>query len=43
MTPFLKEEYNKELYLNLRLVTLELDNGDIELLLTNLPPEIMTT
>ena len=32
----LNEKYNKELYLNLRIVTIELGNGEIETLLTNL-------
>ena len=39
----LKEKYNKELYLKLRLITVELENGQKERLLTNIPPEIMTT
>ena len=39
----LKEKYNKEPYLDLRIVTVELENGTIETLLTNLPPEIMTS
>lgn len=41
--PELKEKYSKELYLKLRLVTVELDSGQKERLLTNIPPEIMTT
>ena len=41
--PELKEKYSKELYLKLRLVTVELENGQKERLLTNIPPEIMTT
>ena len=41
--PELKEKYNKKLYFNLRLVTVELDNGKLEKLLTNVPPEIMST
>ena len=39
----LKEKYRKESYLNLRLVTVELESGEIERLLTNIPPEIMST
>ena len=39
----LNKKYNKELYLNLRIVTIELGNGEIETLLTNLTPEMMTT
>ena len=39
----LKEKYNKELYLKLRLITVELENGQKERLLTNIHPEIMTT
>lgn len=35
----LKEKYRKESYLNLRLVTVELESGEIERLLTNIPPE----
>lgn len=41
--PELKEKYSKELYLKLRLVTVELENGQKERLLTNIPPKIMTT
>ena len=41
--PILKEKYSKQLYLDLRIVTIELEDGTIETLLTNLPPEIMTT
>ena len=41
--PELKEKYSKELYLKLRLVTVELDSDQKERLLTNIPPEIMTT
>jgi len=41
--PELKEKYSKELYLKLRLVTVELESGQKERLLTNIPPEIMTT
>ena len=41
--PILKEKYSKRLYLDLRIVTIELEDGTIETLLTNLPPEIMTT
>ena len=41
--PELKEKYSKKSYLNLRLVTVELDSGEIERLLTNIPPEIMST
>lgn len=39
----LKEKYSKELYLNLRIVYVELPSGEIKALLTNLSPEIMTT
>ena len=39
----LKEKYSKELYLELRLVTVELGSGQKERLLTNIPPEIMST
>ena len=35
----LKEKDRKESYLNLRLVTVELESGEIERLLTNIPPE----
>ena len=41
--PILKEKYSKELYLNLRIVHVELSSGEIETLLTNLPSSIMTT
>ena len=41
--PELKEKYSKELYLKLRLVTVELESGQKERLLTNIPPETMTT
>ena len=41
--PELKEKYSKELYLELRLVTVELESGQKERLLTNIPPEIMST
>lgn len=39
----LKEKYSKIAWLELRLVTLKLENGEIETLLTNLPENIMTT
>ena len=42
-TPNSKKKYSKESYLNLRLVTVELKSGEIERLLTNIPPEIMST
>ena len=32
----LKEKYSKKLYLNLKIVTIELENEDIDTLLTNL-------
>ena len=38
--PELKEKYSKELYLELRLVTVELDSDEKEQLLTNIPPDI---
>ena len=41
--PELKEKYSKELYLELRLVRVELESGQKEILLTNIPPEIMST
>lgn len=41
--PELKEKYSKELYLKLRLVTVELESGQKERLLTNIHPEIMST
>ena len=41
--PELKEKYSKETHFNLRLVTVELESGEIERLLTNIPPEIMST
>ena len=41
--PELKEKYSKKLYFNLRIVTVELDNDKLEQLLTNIPPEIMST
>lgn len=41
--PEIKEKYSKKLYFKLRLVTVELDNGNFEQLLTNIPPEIMST
>lgn len=40
---FSKENYSKELYLNLRITLIELENGNIETPLINLTPEIMTT
>ena len=40
--PILKEKYSKELWLNLRIVDIELPTGEIETVLTNLPSEIMT-
>ena len=42
-TPNSKKNTVKESYLNLRLVTVELKSGEIERLLTNIPPEIMST
>ena len=41
--PILKEKYSKQLYLDLRIITIEWEDGTIETLLTNLAPEIMTT
>lgn len=41
--PELKKKYSKEISLELRLVTVELESGQKERLLTNIPPEIMTT
>ena len=41
--PELKEKYSHELYLELRLVTIELENGQKERLLTNIPPDMMST
>ena len=41
--PKLKEKYSEETHLNLRLVTVKLKSGEIERLLTNIPPEIMST
>ena len=41
--PELKEKYSKELYLELRVVTVELKSGITERLFTNIPPEIMST
>ena len=41
--PEMKEKYNKKLYLELRLVTVELENGTEEKLLTNIPLKIMST
>lgn len=41
--PILKEKYSKELYLELRCVTVELESGTKERILTNIPPEIMST
>ena len=41
--PHLKEKYSKELWLNLRIVTIELPNGETETVLTNIPSKIMTT
>lgn len=41
--PELKEKYAKELYLELRLLTFELESGQKERILTNIPPEIMST
>lgn len=41
--PILKEKYSKKSYLNLRIVYIELENGEIEALLTNLPQKIMTS
>ena len=40
--PILKEKYSKELYLNLRIVDVELPNGEIKSLLTNIPKNVMT-
>ena len=40
--PILKEKYSKELYLNLRIVDIELHNGEIKSLLTNIPNDVMT-
>ena len=34
--PLLKEKYSKEKHLNLRILTIELDNGKTETLLTNI-------
>ena len=41
--PILKEKYSKKWHLDLRIVTIELDNGEIETLLTNIPSNIMKT
>ena len=41
--PLLKEKYSKELWLNLRIVTIELPTGETETILTNIPSKIMTT
>ena len=41
--PQLKEKYSKELYLEVRCVTVKLESGTIERILTNIPPEIMST
>ena len=41
--PQLKEKYSKELHLELRCVTVELESGITERLFTNIPPEIMST
>ena len=41
--PELKEKYSHELYLELRLVTVKLENGQKERLLTNIPPDMMST
>ena len=38
----LKEKYSKELWLNLRIVDIELPTGEIETVLTNISSEIMT-
>ena len=40
--PTLKEKYSKELWLNLRIVDIELPTGEIETVLTNISSEIMT-
>lgn len=39
----IKEKYSKKLHLELRCVTVELESGIKERLLTNIPPEIMST
>ena len=41
--PHLKEKYSKELWLNLRIVTIELPTGETETVLTKIPSKIMTT
>jgi len=41
--PEIKEKYRDESYLELRIVTVKLESGKIERLLTNIPPEIMST
>ena len=41
--PEIKEKYKDENYLELRIVTVKLENGKIERILTNIPPEIMST
>ena len=41
--PQKKEKYSKELHLELRCVTVELESGITERLFTNIPPEIMST
>ena len=41
--PQLKEKYSKELHLELRCVTVELESGIIERLFTNILPEIIST
>ena len=40
--PILKEKYSKKLWLNLRIVDIELPTGEIETVLTNISSEIMT-
>ena len=40
--PTLKEKYSKKLWLNLRIVDIELPTGEIETVLTNISSEIMT-
>ena len=37
--PILKEKYSKKLWLNLRIVDIELPTGEIETVLTNIPSE----
>ena len=40
--PEQKEKYSQMWTINLRIVTINLENGKTETLLTNLPPELMT-